>query len=84
MNRRKILVKRGYRVPDEYVELGENEKLCDTCSGTGKISVCHVYYGTDEPCFKCGGRGKLTKSQCDFWSRISPREGENNEQAKVS
>ena len=61
---KRVLVEKGYTVPDHYIELEDCEELCQTCRGTGKT---RQYYGPPGgwdgrmDCFYCGGAGKQLK-----------------------
>lgn len=61
---KRILVSKGYTVPDRYITLEDCEILCEKCEGTGKH---REYFGPPGGwngmviCPDCGGAGKRLK-----------------------
>lgn len=56
---RKILVKKGYTIPDRYVELGDNEEICPRCKGLGVYRPDYVFTEPSVKCLDCLGSGKV-------------------------
>ncbi len=43
---------------------GAKPAVCPVCNGTGQVRQTQGFFSISQPCYKCGGDGKIIKSPC--------------------